>query len=213
MLAKKGKEWEGKVRIIGLSIDNDTQTVKNHVNNKGWTSVEHYHVRTPGCQASELYGSSGVPHVLLIDTHGKIVFKGHPANRPNLEQDLDMLLQGEVITGAGTTAGAADSDEEETVYKDMSSNEVQGAQERFNQAATKLIGQSDVKQAAATTGRAFLVLVSEGKYDFASGKLQYSIQCITQIMGGGQACHTLKDLLDQSNKDSAWVNVDMVRPS
>ena len=30
---------------------------------------------------------------MLIDKEGKIVFKGEPASRPNLEQDFDDLLQ------------------------------------------------------------------------------------------------------------------------
>lgn len=44
----------------------------------------------------------GVPNVMLIDTQGKIVFKGHPANRSDLEADFDALLKGEKITGPGT---------------------------------------------------------------------------------------------------------------
>jgi len=31
---------------------------------------------------------------MLIDQNGKIVFRGHPANRKNLEQDFDDLLAG-----------------------------------------------------------------------------------------------------------------------
>lgn len=56
---------------------------------------------------------SGVPNVILIDTNGTIVFKGHPANRPNLEQDFDDLLAGKAITGAGTAAEGAGGDDEE----------------------------------------------------------------------------------------------------
>ena len=37
---------------------------------------------------------------MLIDQNGKIVFKGHPANRENLEQDFDDLLAGKEITVA-----------------------------------------------------------------------------------------------------------------
>ena len=37
---------------------------------------------------------------MLIDQKGKIVFKGHPANRQNLEQDFDYLLAGKEITEA-----------------------------------------------------------------------------------------------------------------
>lgn len=51
---------------------------------------------------------------MLVDTQGKIVFKGHPANRQDLEADFATLLKGEAITGAGTEpagapAGAADN--------------------------------------------------------------------------------------------------------
>jgi len=102
MLEEK-KEWGKQVRLIGLSIDNDAATVKSHVEAKGWTSVEHYHVRTPGCTADKDYGVNGVPHVLLVDTKGKIVFMGHPASR-DLEKDIDALLKGETLSGEGTQA-------------------------------------------------------------------------------------------------------------
>jgi hypothetical protein len=101
MLEERGKDWGKQVRLIGLSIDNDAQTVKNHVEAKGWNSVEHYHVRTAGCTADKDYGVQGVPHVLLVDTKGKIVFVGHPASR-KLEEDIDKLLKGETLSGEGT---------------------------------------------------------------------------------------------------------------
>ncbi len=103
MLEERGKDWGDKVRLIGLSIDNSAAIVKKHVEDKNWTAVEHYHVRTPGCTADKDYGVQGVPHVLLIDTKGKIVFVGHPASR-QLEQDIDALLKGETLTGEGTGA-------------------------------------------------------------------------------------------------------------
>ena len=36
---------------------------------------------------------------MLIDKEGKIVFKGEPASRPNLEQDFDDLLQDKELDG------------------------------------------------------------------------------------------------------------------
>ena len=49
---------------------------------------------------------------MLVDTKGMIVFKGHPANRSNLEQDFDDLLAGKSITGPGTEAAGGDDEEE-----------------------------------------------------------------------------------------------------
>lgn len=103
MLTNKKAAWGDKVRIVGLSIDNAVPTVKAHVEKKKWTSIEHYHVRNGECDASETYGSGGVPHVWLVDTNGKIVFMGHPSTR-NLEEDIDRLLAGATITGEGTGA-------------------------------------------------------------------------------------------------------------
>lgn len=48
---------------------------------------------------------------MLIDKEGKIAFKGHPANRPNLEQDLDDLAEGKAITGEGTAPAEPSGDE------------------------------------------------------------------------------------------------------
>lgn len=39
----------------------------------------------------------GVPHVVLVDTEGRIVFVGHPSER-DLEADINTLLKGEKLT-------------------------------------------------------------------------------------------------------------------
>lgn len=44
--------------------------------------------------------------MLIVDTEGTIVFMGHPASR-NIEKDIDALLNGEKLTGEGTTAAGA----------------------------------------------------------------------------------------------------------
>jgi hypothetical protein len=98
MLEHKGAEWNNKVKILGLSIDGDKAKLKSHVEAKGWTKVDHYFIGgADKCKTD--YGISGVPHVLLVDTNGKIVFKGHPASRKNLEEDFDKLLKGETLEG------------------------------------------------------------------------------------------------------------------
>jgi len=84
MLEEHGAKWGDKVRLIGLSIDQTAEKVKSHVEDKKWTSVEHYHVRNGKCVADKEFGVQGVPHVAIVDTNGKIVFVGHPASRPDL---------------------------------------------------------------------------------------------------------------------------------
>jgi len=53
MLEENKEKWGGKVKIIGLSIDQDAQTVTNHINSKGWTEPIHYHRAKSNC--SDVY--------------------------------------------------------------------------------------------------------------------------------------------------------------
>jgi len=93
-----------------LSIDKEASAVVSHVNNKGWTSVKHYHRATSDC--SDVYKVRGVPHVMILDKEGTIVFKGHPANRKDLVQDFNDLLEGKSLEGV-EKPGEAKTDEGE----------------------------------------------------------------------------------------------------
>lgn len=79
MLEEHGATWGDKLRIIGLSIDSGAEIIKTHVESKGWGKIEHYWRSASTC--STVYGVSGVPHVMLINKEGTIVYKGHPAQR------------------------------------------------------------------------------------------------------------------------------------
>ena len=81
-------DWEGKVRIIGVSLDQDTATVKTRVEDKGWGKVEHYWKASANL---DWWQFSGIPHVALMDKEGKIVYKGHPASG-DLENAIKALL-------------------------------------------------------------------------------------------------------------------------
>lgn len=167
MLETHGATWGGKVRLIGLSIDQTAQKVKDHVEAKKWTDVEHYHVRNGKCVADKEFGVNGVPHVAIVDTTGKIVFVGHPASRKDLVQDFNDLLAGKAITGEGTTSAGGDEGEEgeEAFKKNIEADAVEGAVTKFKaDAETHLLTES-TKEAATGMPRAFCVLVHESRYD------------------------------------------------
>lgn len=77
MLDKKGAEWGANVRFIGISIDQTKEPVTKRVEDKKWTSIEHYMRGKSDC--SDVYEVRGIPHVMLIDKKGNIAYKGHPA--------------------------------------------------------------------------------------------------------------------------------------
>jgi len=86
MLEENAAAWGDKVKIIGLSIDKEAAIVKKHITEKGWTKPIHYWKAKS--DYSDVYSVRGVPCVMLVDTKGKIVFKGHPASRPDLAADI-----------------------------------------------------------------------------------------------------------------------------
>lgn len=204
MLEKRGADWGDKVRLIGLSIDNDAATVKSHVEAKKWQKIEHYHVRTPGCAADTEYGVQGVPHVLLIDTTGKIVFMGHPASR-NIENDIDALLKGETLSGEGTGPKAVAADAKSSA---SGSDEVDEAIRKFKKESKTFC--ESIKDKTSNLKRAFLVMVDEASYDFKSECFIHDVKVITQLMGPQEDIDAVKAEAEKVNQ-GPWENVNQFR--
>jgi len=94
-LLETKKEWNDKVVVVALSIDEEIRTVKKHVKKKGWDLMEHYFSADgePGWQsaAPQVYGVLSIPTALIIDPDGKIVWRGNP-NRGDMEKRIDRAL-------------------------------------------------------------------------------------------------------------------------
>lgn len=159
MLEERGKNWGERVRIIGLSIDNTVEIVKTHIESeaKKWYSVEHYHVRAPDCTAEQDYGVQGIPHALLIDKLGKIVFMGHPASR-ELEKDIEALLKGEIIVGEGTS-----SDYNSKLEPQIDESKVTAATSEFIKNSKSFMKANS--EECSKLMRGLVVLVDESSYD------------------------------------------------
>ena len=93
MLLKEKETWKDKVRIVGLGTDQGRDALKTRIEERKWTKVEHYWVSNGQCTVSADMGSGGIPHCLLVDTTGTIVWTGHPSSIP-LEDKIDELLKG-----------------------------------------------------------------------------------------------------------------------
>ncbi len=53
MLSHNKATWGDRVRIIGLSLDQDLQKLRSHIMNKGWANVEHYLAANGSCTADQ----------------------------------------------------------------------------------------------------------------------------------------------------------------
>jgi thiol-disulfide isomerase/thioredoxin len=73
--------WQDKVAIVPLSIDDTMDVVQKHVDQRGWTNTFNVWAGEGGWHSvpAKTFRVTGVPTSYLIDAQGKIVWAGHPA--------------------------------------------------------------------------------------------------------------------------------------
>jgi thiol-disulfide isomerase/thioredoxin len=101
LVRKNRDKWTDRVRVVTISVDEDSQVARRHVEKKQWAStrtlsdVYNTDSKQPGygfpSAIARSYGIAGVPTCLLIDRHGDIVFRGHPRD-VDLEAEIGRLI-------------------------------------------------------------------------------------------------------------------------
>jgi len=204
MLTENADKWGDKVKIIGLSIDGAADTVKNHITNKGWTKPIHYWRSKSDC--SDVYQVKGVPHVLIVDKTGKIVFKGHPANRKDLVKDFNDLLEDKPLEGLDDSKPAAAEGEGEEAGNSQSIDDIKKVMEEM----TKFKGtgkelQTECKENAGGMMRNFCVLTCEAEYLPKNGTwtCEYTNH---RVLVGPQAKidHCKNKIEEKMKKEDGW---------
>jgi thiol-disulfide isomerase/thioredoxin len=80
-LPHKYPDWQDRVAIVPLSIDDTIRDVRSHVVERGWTNTFNVWAGEGAWQSASVkaFRVTGVPTTYIIDTDGKIVKAGHPA--------------------------------------------------------------------------------------------------------------------------------------
>lgn len=138
---------------------------------------------------------------MIIDTTGKIVFKGHPASRKNLEQDFDDLVAGKTITGEGTGAEAPEEEGGASGSSKVDPATALAAIEEFAKTVGPAI-QKDEKIKAVAKGmpRAFCVMVYEEKYNIKDGSSNVDWKNYRVLVGKQDAINTCKEVIEAQVK-------------
>ena len=128
---------------------------------------------------------------MLIDTNGKIAFKGHPAMRPDLVADFNALLKGETITGDGTGPSAGQGEEKANEGKELDLEAVSKELEAFESTASEWAKDEEMKKLAAGMPRAFCVMELESKTS-PQGKTLSSFKNYRVLVGKQEQVDALK---------------------
>ncbi len=93
-LRQEHPDWQDRVAIIPLSIDDTSDVVRKHVDQRGWTNTFNVWAGDGGWQSkpAKTFRVTGVPTTYIIDGQGKIIQAGHPAGM-NIGNEVDTLLK------------------------------------------------------------------------------------------------------------------------
>lgn len=80
MLEKNQESWSDRVKIFGVSVDEDFQQVRNRVDDKNWKKIKHLGLGKwdKSHPLITMFNINGIPFVCLVGKDGKINYKGHP---------------------------------------------------------------------------------------------------------------------------------------
>ena len=102
MINKHRETWSGKVRVVGLGIDEKKVEQLKFVQSLNGDGFEHYNIKNDTSKAIKYFGLEKVPTSALIDKQGKIVMIGD-LNKRMLDEDISMLLADRKLEGSDTT--------------------------------------------------------------------------------------------------------------
>jgi hypothetical protein len=87
-------DWQDKVAIIPLSIDDTLEIVRKHVDQRDWTNTFNVWAGDGGWHSTPAkeFRVTAVPTSYIINQQGKIILSGHP-EAENISAIIDRLLK------------------------------------------------------------------------------------------------------------------------
>ena len=92
-------EWGKDVRIIGINADQGRDVAKYFIDTNNYGKVENFYMHES--LGGKIYGATAMPHHIIVDKNGTLVFSGGSEKRTNILEDLQTLSKGGVIEGEG----------------------------------------------------------------------------------------------------------------
>ena len=101
MMVNNEKNWTGKVRIFGLSLDETKERVIQRVDERKWHKVEHLWIGPwkMGHDSIRTFQIDGVPKFFIVDREGRLAFVGSPM-QIKVEDKINELLFNESVDEA-----------------------------------------------------------------------------------------------------------------
>ena len=190
------------MRIIGLSIDESLDTVRDYIEEQQLTLIEHYHVRNGLCDAEIEFGVKGIPIATLVGKEGIIAFTGHSAKR-DFEVDIYNLLEGKELTGEGVETGDPVEDDDGAWIPNIDDAVAELVLDRFEASSLRLFNSADVRRTAADMQRCLCVLVHEQRHACRVDKREHKMNFYSVLAGKQESIDQMKEHFEPFD-DEKW---------
>mmetsp|Transcript_7092 Transcript_7092/g.12976 ORF Transcript_7092/g.12976 Transcript_7092/m.12976 type:complete len:490 (+) Transcript_7092:117-1586(+) len=109
--------WEGRVEIIRLCLNETNEAPHNLINEYGWTELSSYWVGPDGwrSEAPKLFNIQSIPSCLVIHRN-KVIWKGSPTEQ-SLDRAVSALIDGSPLQAANLVPIEIEPQTEELVEK------------------------------------------------------------------------------------------------
>lgn len=137
---------------------------------------------------------------MLINKEGTIVFKGHPAQRPNLVDDFNKLLAGELPDGCtGSAAAGGEVVLPALEGKALNFENVMGEVDTFKNTTAGTLN-TQFTEKAKECQRAFCVMVTQAGYDAASDTFLTDYKNYRVLVGKGETVDEMNNWMKDNVK-------------
>jgi thiol-disulfide isomerase/thioredoxin len=101
LAAEKRSTWGDQVALLSISTDRDPEVAHEHVASRGWNALRNFagsrrDKNAYFSDAETAYVVFGIPHAVLVDRSGKILWRGNPADTTagkSVEDRIQALLK------------------------------------------------------------------------------------------------------------------------
>ena len=211
MMAANKAKWEGKVRAVGLSIDQDKAKCEAYIKEKGLDSIEHYNVKNKQCPAIPYFGVKQIPYCALIDKEGKIAFIGHPSWR-RLDEDINTLIKGKKITGRGCVSPVMQAKAQWGTEGIVEVAEVDNIVKNFMEQCNTLASKHDIESTSLAMKQCTVQLVHKVKLNLQEKSHEHKVKLDILMEGTKEQIDLMKwHFTDMADKKNKWVTKMQVK--
>lgn len=183
-------DYKDNIEVVAFALDEMTDAVRNVVEEKKLTNIQHYHARNEQCTVDRDFNVQGIPTLVIVGKSDQILFCGHPGMR-DFEADIKQIIndgQDAMLEGKGTVKNPLMNTDEPNC--EQNKDKIVALKKQFIEESESYM--RDHQQQFKEFRKAFLNWTCDEYFlSFDEKNRAYDIQCHPQLIGGKDKSFTI----------------------